>query len=145
MMHYRYILTGLMLTANLAIADEQVAVITNRDVPVETLDNNQVTQIFLRQVQSWPDGKTIQPIDIKEGSALRTEFYSKVTGRSPGQLRAYWARQAFTGMGVPPRQAATEEEAERLVQTTPGAIGYVGKKEADESVKIVLEPDKTAP
>lgn len=136
-----FVLAGLFV-AGAACADGQVVVITNRDSSVEKIDADQATQIFLKQVQTWPDGKAIQPIDLKEGSSLRTEFYSKVAGRSSGQLRAYWARQAFTGMGFPPRQAQTPEEVAKIVQATPGAIGYVGRKQADTSVKILLDPEK---
>jgi len=73
-----------------AQAQTQVVVIANRQASVDKVDADQATQIFLKQVQTWPDGKTIQPIDIQEGSPLRAEFYSKITGRSLGQLRSYW-------------------------------------------------------
>lgn len=120
----------------------QVVVIANRDAPVDKVAAEEVSQIFLRQTQTWSNGTAIQPIDIKEGSPLRTEFYAKITGRSAGQLRAYWARQAFTGMGLPPKQLASAEDVLKLVQSTPGAIGYVSKKEADAQVKTVLDPSK---
>lgn len=132
---------GLFL-ANASFADESLVVITRRDTAVKTISADQATQIFLKHVQTWPDGKAIYPVDIAEGSPLRTEFYSKVTGRSPAQLRAYWARQAFTGMGFPPRQVATAEEASKIVHNTSGAIGYVGRNESDGTVKIVLDPGK---
>jgi ABC-type phosphate transport system substrate-binding protein len=117
-------------------------VIANKAVPVERIDAGQATQIFLKQVQTWPDGGRIEPIDLKEGAPLRTDFYAKVTGRSPGQLRAYWARQAFTGMGVPPREAATAEDVVRLVQATPGGVGYVERKNVDAGTKVLLDPGK---
>ncbi|GAB3357722.1 MULTISPECIES: phosphate ABC transporter substrate-binding protein [Giesbergeria] len=126
-----------------ALAQGSVVVIAHRAVPVEKLDPSQATQIFLKQVQTWPDGKPIQPIDIKEGAPLRMEFYSKVTGRSPGQLRAYWARQAFTGMGFPPREVATAADVSKAVQATPGAIGYIDRKSAEGNVKVVLDPHST--
>lgn len=122
-------------------ADNAVVVVANKSAPVNTLSTGQTTQIFLRQVQTWPDGTPIMPVDIKEGSPMRTEFYARVTGRSPGQLRAYWARLAFTGMGVPPRQADSAEDAARIVLSTPGAIGYVGKQRAEPPLKMVLEPE----
>lgn len=125
-----------------AYAQAQVVVIANRQAPVDKVDADQATQIFLKQVQTWPDGKTIQPIDIQEGAPLRAEFYSKITGRSLGQLRSYWARQAFTGMGFPPKQVATAEDVTKLVQNTPGAVGYVSKKDADAQVKVLLDPSK---
>ncbi|MCA3227390.1 MAG: phosphate ABC transporter substrate-binding protein [Burkholderiales bacterium] len=122
-----------------AFAQSSLVVVVNRSVPVERLDSSQATQIFLRQVTTWPDGSRVQPVDLAEGSPLRTEFYSRVTGRSPGQLRAYWARLAFTGMGLPPREVATVEEVRRFVRSTPGAIGYVDRRENDPELKVVLE------
>lgn len=127
---------------NASFADEPLVVIANHDTVVTKISPDQATQIFLKQIQSWPDGKAIYPIDIKEGSPLRTEFYSKITGRSPAQLRAYWARQAFTGMGFPPKQVSTAKEVNKIVQNTSGAIGYVGKGESDGTVKVVLDPSK---
>ena len=123
-----------------AMAQPSVAVVVNKDVPVEKVDAGQATQLFLRQVTTWPDGVRVQPIDLPQSNPLRGEFYSRITGRSPGQLRAYWARQAFTGMGVPLREVATVEEVNRFVRGTPGAIGYVERRNTDAGLKIVLEP-----
>ncbi len=124
-----------------AFADENPVVIVNQETPVDKIDQNQVTQIFLRQTQTWSNGKTIQPIDLKEGSSLKTDFYSKVTGRSPAQLRAYWARQSFTGMGIPPKEVSTTEEMNKMIENTPGAIGYINKTEIRKSNKIIFESE----
>ncbi len=140
MNRFHLLLTVLLCGPLAAWAQEQVVVVTRRDAPVEKIDAGQATQIFLKQIERWPDGTAIQPIDIKEGSPLREEFYRKVAGRSLGQVRAYWARQAFTGMGSPPRQAASAEEAARLTQSSRSAIGYVGRAQAEEALKIVLSP-----
>lgn len=138
-----FVLLGFAVTLiGSAHAQSQVVVIANRDAPVEKVEPGQATQIFLKQVQTWPNGVTIQPIDLKEGSPLRAEFYSKITGRSVGQLRAYWARQAFTGMGFPPKQMASSEDVTKLVQSTPGAIGYVSRQQAGGLVKILLDSGK---
>ncbi|WP_349744428.1 hypothetical protein [Roseateles cavernae] len=120
-----------------AAAATDLIVIAHKDVALDKISPERVTQIFLRQQQNWPDGLAIQPIDLREGSGLRRAFYDQVTGRSPGQLRAYWARQSFTGMGLPPRQVDSDEEVVRLVQNTPGAIGYVMRKPSS-SVKVLL-------
>lgn len=134
----QYSLIGCLLLA-CSWAQAQVVVVVNRDTAVEKINSDQATQMFLKQVQTWPDGKPVQPIDIREGAPLRAEFYSKVTGRSPGQVRAYWARQSFTGMGFPPKQADSAEEVSKLVQATPGAIGYINKKQVAPPLKVVLE------
>jgi ABC-type phosphate transport system substrate-binding protein len=56
----------------------------------------------------------------------------------PAVVRAYWARQSFTGMGFRP-QADSAEEVSKLVQATPGAIGYIHKKQVAPALKVVLE------
>ena len=137
-------LAGLLLLGGAPVAFAQGApvVIANKSVPVDRIDAGQATQIFLKQIHTWPDGVAIEPVDIKEGSPLRIEFYAKVTGRTPGQLRAYWARQAFTGMGFPPREVATAEDVARAVQAQPGGVGYVDRKDADGSTKVLLDINK---
>ena len=122
-----------------AMAQSTLAVVVNKDVPIEKVDAGQATQLFLRQVTTWSDGVRVQPVDLTQGNPLRAEFYSRITGRSPGQLRAYWARQAFTGMGVPLREVATVEDVSRFILSTPGAIGYVERRNIDTGLKIVLE------
>jgi ABC-type phosphate transport system substrate-binding protein len=136
------VLAGFILGGLAHAEQDELVVITNRATPVDRIGADQAAQIFLKQIQAWPDGTAIQPVDLKESSPLRAEFYGKVTGRRPGQLRAYWARQAFTGMGLPPKEVATSEEVARFVQRTPGAIGYVDRKDVDDSVKIVLIPGR---
>lgn len=126
-------------SASAAMAQSTLAVVVNKDVPIEKVDAGQATQLFLRQVTTWSDGVRVQPVDLTQGNPLRAEFYSRITGRSPGQLRAYWARQAFTGMGVPLREVATVEDVSRFILSTPGAIGYVERRNIDTGLKIVLE------
>ena len=126
-------------SVSVAMAQSTVAVVVNKDVPIEKVDAGQATQLFLRQVTTWSDGLRVQPVDLTQGNPLRAEFYSRITGRSPGQLRAYWARQAFTGMGVPLREVATVEDVSRFIRSTPGAIGYVERRNIDTGLKIVLE------
>ena len=120
------------------LAGNELIVIAHKDVALNKISPERMTQIYLRQQQSWPDGQPIQPIDLREGSGIRRAFYDQITGRSPGQLRAFWARQSFTGMGLPPRQVDSDEEVTRLVQSTPGAIGYVSRRPSGAAVKVLL-------
>ncbi|MFY7863893.1 hypothetical protein [Roseateles sp.] len=127
-----------LATSQPALAANELVVIAHKDVALDKISPERMTQIYLRQQQNWPDGQAIQPIDLREGSGLRRAFYDQVTGRSPGQLRAFWARQSFTGMGLPPRQVDSDEEVTRLVQSTPGAIGYVSRKPNGAGVKVLM-------
>ncbi len=119
-------------------AATELIVIAHKDVALDKISPERMTQIYLRQQQNWPDGQAIQPIDLREGNSLRRAFYDQVIGRSPGQLRAFWARQSFTGMGLPPRQVDNDEEVTRLVLNTPGAIGYVSRRPTQAGLKVLL-------
>ena len=125
-----------------AFADESIVVIANRYAPSEKINTDQAAQYFLKKQQVWPNGVQIQPVDMKEGSALRDRFYTKVTGRGPAQMRSYWARQAFTGMSLPPKEMSTEEAVLKFVESNRGAIGYVSRKNSEGDVNVILDPDK---
>ncbi|MGE3925022.1 MAG: hypothetical protein AB7G13_18985 [Lautropia sp.] len=132
------ILLALLLSAPVA-AQHAPVIIANKSVSIDRIDAGQATQIFLKQIHTWPDGVPIEPVDIKEGSPLRIDFYAKITGRTPAQLRAYWARQSFTGMGFPPREVATAEDVSRAVRAQRGAVGYIDRKDVDDSTKVLLD------
>lgn len=127
----------LMSAIGMAHAD-QLVVIAHKDVPIENITPEQVTKIFLKQQLHWSNGKPVQPVDLRDGTRLRTEFYEKVTGRSQTQLRTYWARQTFTGMALSPPQMGSAEDVMRYVAATPGAIGYVLSKNIEGNVKVLL-------
>lgn len=120
-------------------SETTIVVIGNKKAPVEQINSELATQIFLKQIRTWNNGETIQPIDLKEGSPMRNEFYRKVIKRSPAQLRAYWARQVFTGMGSPPKQVDSVDKLNAIVIKKSNAVGYVDKGNAHEQTKILLQ------
>jgi ABC-type phosphate transport system substrate-binding protein len=116
----------------------ELVVIVNPKNPVTALSAHQVAQIYLGRTGSFPGGGRATPIDLSEGAALRDEFYLKVSERNPGQVRAYWSKQLFSGNGTPPREVATTAEMKRAVAADPTAIGYVERSALDGSVKEIL-------
>lgn len=137
---FLHLLRSLMWVCALGLAHAQsgLVIIANKDVPVDSITAEQAAQIFLKQQQLWSNGKPMQPIDAREGSGLREDFYSKVMRRTNAQLRAYWARQTFTGTALPPREGGGSEDIARWVAATPGAIGYVQHKDVEGNVKVLL-------
>jgi hypothetical protein len=49
-------------------------------------------------------------------------------------LRRAWDRMVFTGTGFAPTIVRSEAEMIERVRSTPGAIGYVSKRERSESL-----------
>lgn len=128
---------GLMLAASVP-AFAQVVVVVGAKSGTPALAKEQVSDIFLGRSTSLPGGASAVLVDLPEASAARDEFYSKVTGKSASQAKAYWAKLAFTGKGTPPAEVGNTAEVKKTVAGTPGGIGYIEKSAVDDSVKVVF-------
>jgi ABC-type phosphate transport system substrate-binding protein len=125
------------LAAQPALAGGLLVVVGSKST-VGSLDKNQVRNIFLGKVSSYPDGQTAAPVDLPESSPLREEFYQRVTNSSAAEVKARRAQLAFTGRGDPPRVANGSSDIKKILNSTQGAIGYIDKADLDGSVKIVF-------
>jgi len=121
-------LFALLLASQAARAD--IAVVGHPSAAA--LTKEQITDIYLGKSQA------AQPLDLPEASPLRASFYEKATGKDPAQVKATWARLAFTGKGQPPKEAADAAAVKKEVAANPKAIGYIDKSAADASVKVLL-------
>jgi len=122
-----------------AVSADVVAVVSSKS-PITTLSKSQLMDIFLGKRTSFPDGRSVVPIDQTEGSAVRDEFYSRIAGMSPAQVKAFWAKIIFTGRGQPPKTVATSLEAKKLLDANPNTISYIDQSLVDSSVRVVLVP-----
>jgi ABC-type phosphate transport system substrate-binding protein len=120
-----------------AAAGELVVIVSSKN-PVTTLRQEQVADIFLGQIASFPGGGEAVALDQRLGSPERDEFYSKVTSKTPPLVKAYWTKMIFTGRGQPPREVAGNAAIRKMVADNPGLIGYIDKSALDPSVKTVL-------
>lgn len=119
-------------------AQAELVVIVNPKNPAASMSADQVAQVFLGRSTSFPAGGTAAPVDQKEGTALRDEFYTKVADKNPGQVKAFWAKQMFSGKGQPPKELASSADVKKAVAADPSAIGYIEKGALDTTVKSVL-------
>jgi hypothetical protein len=128
----------LCLAAGVAMADV-VAVVSSKS-PLAVLSKNQISQIFLGQATRFPDGTQALPIDQREGSTVRDEFYTRFAGRSPAEIKSHWAKIVFTGRGTPPRTVSDSVEARKLTAANPQVISYMERRDVDGSLKVLLQP-----
>jgi len=119
-------------------AQAEFVVIVNPKNAAASMSAEQVSQLFLGRSTSFPGGAAATPVDQKEGSALRDEFYTKVADKNPGQVKAFWAKQMFSGKGQPPKEVGSSAEVKKAVAADPNAIGYIEKGALDGTVKSVL-------
>jgi ABC-type phosphate transport system substrate-binding protein len=105
-------------------AAEEYKVIVNAANPVTSMKRSDVSRLFLKQTTRWPNGTTVEPVDLSLTSPLRQRFTRDVHSKSLDAIEAYWRREMFSGHEMPP-PTRLEPEIVAFVRAHPGAIGYV--------------------
>lgn len=121
----------LMLSAT-APAEETpaVQVIVSPTLATVALDRSVLRAVFTMRVRRWPDGSPIRVFVLPDDDPLSDQFYREQLGMYSYVLRNAWDRMVFTGTGFAPTVVRSEKEMNDLVRTTPGAIGFVRKRES---------------
>ncbi|KAF0192160.1 MAG: hypothetical protein FD165_1228 [Gammaproteobacteria bacterium] len=136
----RIIILSLGLLGSAAAVSADVVVIANPSLAVDTLTAEQIKEIFTAAAPRLPDGTPCKVIDQAEQRPARTEFYQKVLHKTPEQAKAYWAKQIFTGNGVPPPVVMDDAAVKKWLSRFPDGIGYIDETAVDGSVKVLLRP-----
>jgi len=110
-----------------------VDVIVSPSLASTKLDRRLLRALFTMRVRQWPDGSPVRVFVLPDDSPLSDQFYRERLGMYSYVLRTAWDRMVFTGTGFAPTIVQTEREMIERVRSTPGAIGYVRKRELSES------------
>ena len=132
-------LVATLLFFAIQTASAGVVVVANPGLSVSSVTAAQVSDIFLGKMTKLADGTQLTVIEHQDGDPVKAEFYDKVVGKNPSQLKAYWAKIVFTGEGVPPKEYNGDMAVKAFVAQTPGAIGYLSDTAVDSSVKVIFE------
>lgn len=119
----------------------QVAVVVGAHSTASALTTEQVASLFLGKSEQLPGVGVALLLDQPESAAVRELFYSKVTGKSPAQIKAAWSRLVFSGKATPPKEITNSAAVKKLVAANPNTIGYIEKSAVDSSVKVLLAVD----
>lgn len=114
-----------------------LVVITNRNLPISSLSQEDISRIYLGKIKFLPNGVKVIPIDQQSGSPTREKFYANVIRKSDTEIKSYWSRVIFAGQGNPPIQESDDKAVRDLVAKNPNCMGYVDKTIVDGSVKVV--------
>lgn len=112
-------------------------IIVNREIPVSSLDQRTLADMFLKRSKFWPNGEPVRPVDLRPRSAARRAFSDAILHRPVSSVRTYWQQRIFTGRDVPPPEFNTDAAVIAYVRDTPGAIGYVSGGARTGSVKVL--------
>lgn len=116
----------------------ELAVVVNLRNPVQTLNEEEIVQLFLFPGTTWSNRGRVRPVDLKTPQWVRSSFYTGVIGRSESAMKIHWARMIFTGAGYPPLELDSVEEVLRYVESNEAAIAYVPRSRAMGRVRQVF-------
>lgn len=128
-----------LITASISsVFAQDVVVICNKNVSENVLNQIDINKIFLGKKTEWSNSQNIK-FAIMKKEDIHKIFLKEYIGKTEAQFRTYWKKMVFTGKGRLPLSFDTPEEMIQYVAQTEGAVGYIPKDAADDSVKILLE------
>jgi hypothetical protein len=101
----------------------------NQALTGQTLDADAIKAVLLGKKATVGDARVI--IVIVKGSDGQEAFLKDHIGMTTDQFNTYWRRLFMTGGGSAPKNADSEEEAAKIVASTPGAIVIIDSARAD--------------
>jgi ABC-type phosphate transport system substrate-binding protein len=129
---------GLTLAFGSGTSGADVVAVVSSKSAITVLSKSQIEDIFLGRATHLPAGLQAVPLDQPEGSSAREEFYARVAGKSPAQMKAYWSRIIFTGRGQPPKEVTDGTALRKRLADDPTTIGYIDASLVNDSVKVVF-------
>ncbi len=130
-------LTGIALLWITISSACAVDIIAHRSVGFTSLSQSQVRAMFGMRQPKWPDGTPVKVFVLADLHAVHGAFCKEKLDLFPYQLRQSWDRLVYSGIGQAPTEVASEEEMISRVISTPGAIGYVRKVNANDPIHTI--------
>lgn len=130
----------LLSFASLSAADQTLYIIAHSSRATQTLTHQDIQNIYLGKIRSFPDGTAVTPINLMKGSSARDLFMKHILDINEFNWRSNWVRLLFTGKGKPPREFRTPQEIIDYVTKTESALAYViGAEQAFDGIAVLNE------
>ncbi len=140
-----FALFGLEPAGRIAAAQgsEALVMIANKGNASATgINLGEARKLLLGETSGWRSGEKVLLVLAPAGSAERAAVLKKVCGMTEAAYTRYQMQASFTGqMPAAVSSAASDAAVKAAVKTHAGAIGFIHKAEADESIRVVLALD----
>jgi hypothetical protein len=135
----RSLLFLLLLLAPAAPANSgDIAVLVRSDVPVTNLSFAEVRKILLGDRQFWSPNLRVTLLMRAPGAEEREIVLKTVYQMSEAQFRQYWIAKVFRAeVSAGPRIVYSNEMAEELAASIPGAVAFVETSQAPKNLKLL--------
>jgi len=128
--------SSLLVGANTLQAKEShdLIVVTNKDVSMSSIDDNEIRRLFLGQSRRLPNGDRAA---LAAYAPLRAFFNSRILGRSDTDVARIWSRLKFSGRQAPPRTFDSVDALVEYVKSTPNALAYLPSSYRKAEVRVM--------
>jgi ABC-type phosphate transport system substrate-binding protein len=108
-----------------------MAVVVNKDNPVENVSAAHLARILRAEIRKWPDGKNVILVLHKDSSG-ETETLQHLNKLSAAEWRSVLATHKDSILLVD-----TDADVLKAVKSDPGAIGLVEEHSLDSTITVV--------
>jgi ABC-type phosphate transport system substrate-binding protein len=116
--------TAILLSIGFSLtASADIAVIVN-PANSSALTDRDISRIFLGKNKTFANGASVMAANLKDESAAREEFESKVLKKSSGKAK-------------PLAEFDNDAEVLSFVAANPDAIGYIDAAKVSDKVKVI--------
>lgn len=112
-------------------------VVVNAANPLEEIDRETLSLIFLKKENRFPNGRETEPVEMGEDTELYEAYLEQIHQSSESKIRRYWVQMMFSGRMMKPRQFKSEQEILEYVAGTPNAVSVVGGNVEHAGVKVI--------
>jgi ABC-type phosphate transport system substrate-binding protein len=127
---------SLQAQATAAEGPDDILVVVNRSVKVDSTTAAELRNVFLKKKTAWRTGESAVPIHAPAGSVLRKMFRQRLLAMSATEEREYWKNAKIKHALMEP---VTFPDTLKAVFKLRGGVSYVFRADYKPGVaKIVL-------
>jgi len=133
-----FLLAPPVLAADEVIVSSPIAIVVNKDAPVQNLSLAELRSIFLADKQFWPNRTRITLLVRAPHSDERDFVLNRIYEMSEDQFRQYWIAKMFRAE-VPrgPKIVFSSNMTLDLVVAIPGSISFIRADAVSDDVRTV--------
>lgn len=115
-----------------------VAIIVNKNNPVESMTVKQLKQIFTGEKTRWPNGDRIQTMAAGAATPEHKAAIPFLFGMEEAEYQKYCLHANFVGTPqIFPADFGSSATVQKFVSTINGSIGFVSAEAVSPAVKVV--------
>lgn len=117
-------LLGVFVCMTVNAGSNQVIIIANPTLAINSINESELSRIYLLRQTSWADGSPIIALNREANNPTRELFTTQVLKQTATALASHWQQMHFKGK-IPPLVQESDQAVLVFVEKVQGAIGYV--------------------